>query len=332
MDLASSQHDRFFRALMERPGVAGAFLRERLPSEIADQLVGDPVLVEGSFVDEEMRASQCDRLYRVKLRGGGEAFVYCLIEHKSTPDGKVALQLLRYMVRIWEREERNELLPAIYPLVVYHGRPKWRVPLRFSAMLAAPEEAKRHLLDFPFGLLDLGQVGDQELSRERELRAGLTVLKYSMRVTSENLEEVILRVLSQVRGASDELFGLVVRYMITAYEPASLGWRQVESAMRRSMSDREQEMLSRAARELVAEGEARGVAIGEARGVAIGEARGEAKALTRILERRFRALPEDVLKRIGSAAPGDLESWLDRAVDAPSLEAVFLGPSERAKH
>jgi hypothetical protein len=310
MGLASSQHDRFFRALMERPGVAGAFLRERLPREIADQLVGDPVLVEGSFVDEEMRASQCDRLYR-------EAFVYCLIEHKSTPDGKVALQLLRYMVRIWEREGRgNGLLPAIYPLVVYHGRPKWRVPLRFSAMLAAPEEAKRHLLDFPFGLLDLGQVGDQELSRERELRAGLTVLKYSMRVTSENIEEVILRVLSQVRGASDELFGLVVRYMITAYGPASLGWRQVESAMRRSMSDREQEMLSRAARELVAEG----------------EARGEAKALIRILERRFKALPEDVLRRIGSAAPGDLESWLDRAVDAPSLEAVFSGPSERARH
>jgi hypothetical protein len=120
--------------------------------------------------------------------------------------------------------------------------------------------------------------------------------------------------------------------MITAYGPASLGWRQVESAMRRSMSDKEQEMLSRAARELVAEGEARGVAIGEARGVAIGEARGEAKALTRILERRFRALPEDVLKRIGSAAPRDLESWLDRAVDAPSLEAVFSGPSERARH
>jgi hypothetical protein len=32
-----------------------------------------------------------------------------------------------------------------------------------------------------------------------------------MRVTSENIEEVILRVLSQVRGASDELFGLAVR-------------------------------------------------------------------------------------------------------------------------
>jgi hypothetical protein len=102
------------------------------------------------------------------------------------------------------------------------------------------------------------------------------------------------------------------------------------------MSDKEQEMLSRAARELMAEGEARGVAIGEARGVAIGEARGvargEAKALTRVLERRFKALSEDVLRRIGSAAPEELESWLDRAVDAPSLAAVFSGPSEPARH
>jgi len=88
MDLGPSQHDHFFRALMERPKTAGALLRERLPPTIAEQLVGDPLLVEGTFVDEELRSSQSDRLYQVTLRGGRSAFIYCLVEHKSAPDPK----------------------------------------------------------------------------------------------------------------------------------------------------------------------------------------------------------------------------------------------------
>jgi hypothetical protein len=203
---------------------------------IARQMVGDPELVDGSFVDQEMRQTQCDRLYRIRLRGGGQAFVYCLIEHKSAPDGKVALRLSRYLVRAWEWLERDAegkgLLAPIFPLVVYHGRQPWRVPLRFSAILEALDEVRNHLLDFPFGLLDLGgEGGDHELSQERELRADLVVLKYSLLLTEENVEEIVHRVMGQVRGASDELLMLVVRYMITAYGPPS--WSRFESAMRR---------------------------------------------------------------------------------------------------
>jgi hypothetical protein len=49
MDLAPSQHDHFFRALMERPKAAGALLRERLPPIIAEQLVGESVVVKGTY-------------------------------------------------------------------------------------------------------------------------------------------------------------------------------------------------------------------------------------------------------------------------------------------
>ena len=173
MGHAPSLHDNFFRALMERPKAAGALLRERLPPTIAKQLIGDPVLVDGTFVDENMRKSQSDRLFQVALRGGRSAFIYCLVEHKSAPDPRVALQLLRYLVRVWERLDRQAkgkgLLPPILPLVVYHGEPQWSTPTRFSSMLAATEEMRPHLLDFPFGLLDVGQVEDDKLSNEEEL-------------------------------------------------------------------------------------------------------------------------------------------------------------------
>jgi hypothetical protein len=109
MDLASSPHDQSYRALLDRPNAAGALLRERLPKELADQIIGDSTLVEGSFIDEGMRRSQCDRLYRVHLRSGGEAFVYFLIEHKSAPDGRVALQS-KALAQVLDR--RFGVLPA----------------------------------------------------------------------------------------------------------------------------------------------------------------------------------------------------------------------------
>lgn len=134
-----------------------------------------------------------------------------------------------------------------------------------------------------------------------------------LRVTDENLEEVVARVLSEVRGSSGELFLQVLRYMIAAYGPPRCPWIDLEAAMRRSMNEEEESMLSRAARELLAEG----------------EARGEAKALRRILERRFGALPPSAVELVAAAGPAELERWLDRAVDAPDLGAVFV---ETAKH
>ncbi len=317
MDHAPSQHDHFFRALMERPKAAGALLRERLPPVIAEQLVGDPVLVEGTFVDEEMRKSQSDRLFQVALRRGRSAFVYCLVEHKSAPDPRVALQLLRYLVRIWERLDRHAegkgLLPPILPLVVYHGILQWSTPPRFSSMLAATEEMRPHLLDFPFGLLDVGEVEDEKLSSEMELRAGLIVLKYASRVAVENVEEVVTRVLPCLHGVPKELFLLAVRYMLRAYRLRAhkLSWEQFESASRRVMDESEHEMIGTIASEL------------EERG----RLQGEATALVLVLERRFGPLPSEILKRVSEAKAAQLETWLSRAVDGATLDAVLSEPS-----
>ncbi len=54
-----------------------------------------------------------------------------------------------------------------------------------------------------------------------------------------------------------------------------------------------------------------------------GEQTGEAKALCRLLQKRFGPLPEDRLTRLQTASVDELEHWLDRALDADSLAEVF---------
>ena len=71
----------------------------------------------------------------------------------------------------------------------------------------------------------------------------------------------------------------------------------------------------------IAKGEALGIAKGEALGIAKGRAEGRKQDLIRLLERRFGPLPQAARKRIADA--DQLDGWIDRVLDATSLEAAL---------
>ena len=85
MRLPATPHDALFRALVSNPARAGALLSEYLPPEVAGLLDPDtpPEAMEGSFVDADAARTQCDALFRVRLRTGHDARIYVLLEHKS---------------------------------------------------------------------------------------------------------------------------------------------------------------------------------------------------------------------------------------------------------
>ena len=68
---------------------------------------------------------------------------------------------------------------------------------------------------------------------------------------------------------------------------------------------------------------------GRAEGLVEGRAEGKAAALTQLLERRFGSLPQEVASRIVEADLDELDAWLDRVLNAASLDAVFRS---RAAH
>ncbi len=50
---------------------------------------------------------------------------------------------------------------------------------------------------------------------------------------------------------------------------------------------------------------------------------GEALVLERLLVKRFGVLPEDMRQRLTQASTEQLETWTDRLLDAPTINAVF---------
>jgi len=68
-----------------------------------------------------------------------------------------------------------------------------------------------------------------------------------------------------------------------------------------------------------------GRAEGRVEGRVEGQTQGLAQALLRQLGRRFGSLPAAIEARVRAATPAAVEGWLDRVLDARTLDDVFAG-------
>jgi predicted transposase/invertase (TIGR01784 family) len=95
-------HDMIVRAVLSDLAEATRFLQRHLPQEVSQALHWSTLtLLEGSFVDEDLRASEADFLYEIERISDEEAvWIYVLLEHQSTPDRWMRFRLLKYCCRI----------------------------------------------------------------------------------------------------------------------------------------------------------------------------------------------------------------------------------------
>lgn len=177
-------HDRFFKQTFTDVKIAGEFLRHYLPISMAVLLDTERVeVMQTSYVDKKLKEHLSDVLYRVPLNQGGNVLVYVLIEHKSYTDKWVALQLLRYLVQIWEdfrRNNKDQKLPFVFPIVFYHGRSGWTVSKKFSDLFELEGETKHFsyfLPEFEYHLFDLTKYLDKDLIGYAPLAAALRLLR-----------------------------------------------------------------------------------------------------------------------------------------------------------
>jgi len=323
MTLPNNPHDALFRALVDDPGRAGTLIREYLPPEIAAHLAeGPPRLLDGSFVDEELRSSQSDRLFEVALRDGRTALLYALLEHKSTPDPRTPLQLLGYMVRIWDRYAvrdgaRLGRLRPILPIVFYHGERPWTVPTSIFECLDADDALLPHIRDLRYVLRDLGAIEYERLSAERALRAGLGALKFAF---VKGLAAALLERLLRDLPDGDVLESQVVLYIAGVYDMAAGALR---SAVARVKPDRENELMGTPAQEWIQQGRTEGEARGRTDGRFKGRVEGRIDDILIALETRFGPPAAEVVERVRRTAPEHLHLLFRRALTAPSVEAVF---------
>jgi predicted transposase YdaD len=207
-DRLHQPHDKLFKSSFGERDTAEAFFRRHFPPAIVALIDWSILKLEsGSFVDDELRASESDLLYRVALRATGkestatEAYVYLLFEHQRREDRWIALRLLTYQTRIWQKHRAAHpmslALPPILPMVLAQNNQAWSIAPRFHALFDLRSETgdfggsplSRYVPEFTFGLIQLATLPFKEIAGTALGTITLRVLKAER--TGELMSELV---------------------------------------------------------------------------------------------------------------------------------------------
>jgi hypothetical protein len=258
---------------------------------------------------------------------GGDALVYVLLEHKSSPDRWVALQLVKYIIRIWYRElDRNQgtrKLPPILPVVFYHGKRHWKAPLNLAELVACPAGYERFVPDYDYELLNCAAIPDDRLEGDRPLGGVVMVYKHAF---DEDFGEHLDRWLEltgdlvRAKTVGEQVFALLkyIGHLCDNIDGEEFRQRVIEA-----YEEEGEEIMSSVADQWIERGKEIGREEGreEGRKEAIPDARRE--DVLRVIEERFDQVPTAVTDLVSEATGEEkLDGMLRAAAKAQTVEQL----------
>jgi predicted transposase/invertase (TIGR01784 family) len=179
----SQVHARTFEYVLRNKEAAASLLKEYLPVKIRNKLDFRTLRISNiKYIDKKLKDYFSDLLYEIKLKPGHKSvFIWLLFEHKCREEWFICLQLLKYMVGIWElylkQNEKAKYLPVIIPLVIYHGKPKWSISNQFISLFEEPADMEDFIPGFKYNLYDISHMPDEQIRGTPLLKIFLTTSK-----------------------------------------------------------------------------------------------------------------------------------------------------------
>ena len=308
-------HDRLFRAVFSDAGEAAGLLQTVLPDTIRDSFDWTTlILLDGTFVDENLQESQSDLLYQVEHIGTGQPVsMYLLFEHQSSPDPWMPFRLLRYCCRIWEAERRDDPtrsgLWPIVPVVFYQGARGWNHSTEFADLFPEAVRSLPWVPRFAHELLDQTTLEPEAVAGNVKGRIAQLLMMVAFGRHVETALDWAARwtlLLRQAEGGVDE-FRRFIAYLANVQDDDGGIIETFSEALERHGLDLKGEIMTYA-EQLLAEGRAEG------------ETRGRTEAQVEVVEGFLRV---GVAWEVIEAATGLSETGFD------ALKAQLAGSDAR---
>lgn len=258
-------HDLMVRAVLSDVAEATSWLQRHLPEEVSQALDWATLrVVEGSFVDEDLRGSEADVLYEIARASDQEpVWLYVLLEHQSTPDRWIRFRLLKYCCRIWDLQlaarPRPQTLRPIVPLVLYQGEQRWAYSTELADLFAEAVRTWPGVPRFAHGLVDQSGLHPDEVQGARHTQL-MQLLLLAAAHPAVAWMEPVARLLGTLTGLPPSggvnYVRLFVRYILVTQAPeAAATFREV---LRQYVPPGGEDPMTTYAQELLAEGRAEG--------------------------------------------------------------------------
>lgn len=183
-------HDFYGRHLLSRIyGLARHCFEQTLPPSLLEHIDWS-TLTEATQTLLDIKTEFIpDIVYSVELvlDDGTRTTVYLLIELKSVPDKKASMQVVGYTVRISEKT----LLPA-YPIILYTGQKKWKIPEYWQVIAGSYPEAIAPAVNPQIASMHLWKNPNTELLSYGDYGVILLMLKHVRNLHDEKILQTIL--------------------------------------------------------------------------------------------------------------------------------------------
>ena len=257
-------HDAVFKQFLTHPETARDFLDIHLPPELRTLCdLNTLQLASGSFIEDNLRPYYSDVLYSLKA-GNGDGYVYCLIEHQSSPDKHMAFRLMRYAIAAMQRhlDAGHKTLPLMIPVLFYQGRiTPYPYSMNWLDEFDCPENA-RILYSEKFPLVDITIIPDDEIMQHRRMAILELLQKHIRQRDLTELSEQLTTLLLSGNTTQEQLIS-VINYML------QVGESQDPATLINTLASRvpqHEETLMTIADQLRLEGEQRGIQKGRIEG------------------------------------------------------------------
>ena len=212
----NNPHDALFKSMFSVKENLQDLLLGTLPKEVLQGLKPETLKYDPcEYVDDELNPYFKDISCNLKY-GHRNIKVSLLYEHKSYPDKNIHIQLLRYILNVWENQIANkeELTPVII-MVFYHGKRKWKDS---GFVKNVPEELKRFVPLFDYALFDTKEIEDHAIIRHfrrPSVKAAVWFMKRSDNILGfmQDNPQLTKEMLNQIERIDQNLFQKLALYL-----------------------------------------------------------------------------------------------------------------------
>ena len=179
--------DSTSKIIFDEPVLCAQFLRDYSNIPMLKNVKPEDIEdVSERFTHLFSEERNADTVKRVKLENQVPFFLVSLIEHKTYVDYNVGMQILRYMVYIWEdyekemkrlrekdksiktKEQKDFRYPVILPIVYYEGKKEWTASREFKERIWMQEEFAQYIPNFSYELIQLKDYSNEALLAHKD--------------------------------------------------------------------------------------------------------------------------------------------------------------------
>ena len=296
----SKHHDSSSKLIFGNAELCSQFLRNYMDIPLLKNIRAEDIEdVTERYIPMFTEERNSDTVKRIRISEKDTLFFISLIEHKTKVDYNVSMQLLRYMVYIWEDYEKEMekkkkglsktkgfRYPPILPIVYYEGSGKWTAPCNIKDRIYFDKAFEPFTPRFFYKLVQLNAYSVDELVGKKDELSLLMLINRLQSIAAFrelDLPKDYLKDLSE--NSTDELLDIIARVTASMLRHLHLPEEEVteftDQVKERDMAvlfeyfeDVDLPAERKKARE---EGRAEGRAEGHAEGRAEGHAEGHAE-------------------------------------------------------